>query len=87
MLIRVERLLDIPAGARAPGPGLYRIITDAGDRHAWLATPGYRRLVAFKKPAVDPKPRLFSGRVPGRTTSVNVLRIGRGKMRWPHADA
>lgn len=24
-------LLDIPAGARTPAPGLYRIITDAGD--------------------------------------------------------
>jgi hypothetical protein len=66
---------------------LYRIITDAGDGQTWLATPDYRPLFQFKKPAVDPKPSLFSGRIPGRTTLVDVLRIGRGKMRWPRADA
>jgi hypothetical protein len=82
-----KRLLDVPAGERAPGPGLYRIITDAGDGQTWLATPDYRPLFQFKKPAVDPKPSLFSGRIPGRTTLVDVLRIGRGKMRWPRADA
>ena len=42
---------------------------------------------AFKKSAVDPKPSLFSGRVPGNTVLVDVLRIGRGKLRWPPADA
>lgn len=82
----IKRLLDVPAGVPAPRPGLYRIITDAGDGHTWLVTPDYRRLVQFKKPAVDPKPSLFSGRIAGRTTLVDVLRIGRGKMRWPPAD-
>ena len=82
-----KRLLDVPAGVPAPKAGLYRIITDAGDGQTWLATPDYRRLVPFKKPAVDPKPSLFSGRIPGRTTLVDTLRIGRGKMRWPRADA
>jgi hypothetical protein len=82
-----RRLLDVPPGVPAPRAGLYRIITDAGDGQTWLATPDYRRLVPFKKPAVDPKPSLFSARIPGRTTLVDVLRIGRGKMKWPRADA
>jgi hypothetical protein len=81
-----KKLLDVPLGAPAPGPGLYRIITDAGDGVTWLATPDYRRLVPFKKAAVDPKPSLFSGRISGRTTLVNVFRIGRSKMKWPRAD-
>ena len=84
---QTKRLLDVPQGTPAPGPGLYRIITDAGDGVTWLATPDYQRLAPFKKPAVDPKPSLFSGRIPGRTTLVNILRIGRGKMKWPRADA
>jgi hypothetical protein len=79
-------LLDVPVGVPTPGPGLYRIITDAGDGHTWLATPDYRRLSSFKRPVVDPKPSLFSGRILGRTTLVDVLRIGRGKMKWPRAD-
>jgi hypothetical protein len=82
-----RRLLNVTAGVAAPQPGLYRIITDAGDGHTWLVTPDYQPLVTFKKPAVDPKPSLFSGRISGRTTLVDVLRIGRGKMRWPRADA
>lgn len=81
-----KRLLDVPVGTAAPPPGLYRIITDAGDGRTWLATPDYRRLASFKKPVVDPKPSLFSGRILTRTTLVDVLRIGRGKMRWPPAN-
>ena len=72
-----KRLLDTPA---APPAGLYRIVTDEGDGRTWLAA-------AFKKPAVDPKPSLFSGRLPGNTRLVEALRIGRGKLRWPQADA
>ncbi len=79
-----SRLLDI---AVAPPAGLYRINTDDGDGRTWLTTPDYQRIAAFKKPAVDPKPSLFSGRLPGNTRLVEALRIGRGKLRWPKADA
>jgi hypothetical protein len=83
---RYKRLLDVPVRSAPPG-GLYRIITDEGDGRTWLSTPDYRRVVAFKKPAVDPKPSLFSGRLPGETAVVDALRVGRGKLRWPRADA
>ncbi|WP_237709239.1 hypothetical protein [Sphingomonas elodea] len=79
-----KRLLEIAA---APPAGLYRIVTDEGDGRTWLATPDYQRVAAFKKPAVDPKPSLFSGRLPGNTRLVDALRVGRGKLRWSHADA
>ena len=81
-----KRLLDFPAGS-LPSAGLYRIITDEGDGRTWLSTPDYRRLVPFKKAAVDPKPSLFSGRLAKPTDLVDVLRVGRGKLRWPRADA
>ena len=57
---RYKRLLDIAA---APPAGLYRIVTDEGDGRTWLTTPDYQQIAAFKKPAVDPKPSLFSGRL------------------------
>ena len=79
-----KRLLDTAA---APPAGLYRIVTDEGDGRTWLATPDYQRVAAFKKPAVDPKPSLFSGRLPGNTRLVEAVRVGRGKLRWPTADA
>lgn len=78
-----SRLLDIEV---APPAGLYRIVTDEGDGRTWLATPDYRHIAAFRKPAVDPKPSLFSGRLSGNTRLVEALRIGRGKLRWPKAD-
>lgn len=81
---RYKRLLDIEA---APAAGLYRIVTDQGDGRTWLATPDYQRIAAFKKPAVDPKPSLFAGRLPGNTRLVEALRVGRGKLRWPPTDA
>lgn len=81
---RYKRLLDIE---NAPPAGLYRIVTDEGDGRTWLATPDYQRVAAFKKPAVDPKPSLFSGRLSGNTRLVEALRVGRGKLRWPPADA
>lgn len=81
---RYKRLLDIEA---APPAGLYRIVTDEGDGRTWLATPDYQRVAAFKKPAVDPKPSLFSGRLSGKTSRVEALRVGRGKLRWPPAGA
>ncbi|MCV2219115.1 DEAD/DEAH box helicase [Thauera sp. Sel9] len=79
-----KRLLDTAA---APPAGLYRIVTDEGDGRTWLATPDYQRIAAFKKPAVDPKPSLFSGRLLGNTRLVDVLRVGHGKLRWPSVDA
>lgn len=81
---RYKRLLDIEA---APPAGLYRIVTNEGDGRTWLTTPDYQRVAAFKKPAVDPKPSLFSGRLLGNTRLVEALRVGRGKLRWPPADA
>jgi hypothetical protein len=57
---RYKRLLDIAA---APPAGLYRIVTDEGDGRTWLTAPDYQQIAAFKKPAVDPKPSLFSGRL------------------------
>lgn len=81
---RYKRLLDVAA---APPAGLYRIVTDKGDGRTWLATPDYRHVAAFKKSAVDPKPSLFSGRLPGDTRLVDAIRVGRGKLRWPPADA
>ena len=79
-----KRLLDTAA---APPAGLYRIVTDEGDGRTWLTTPDYQWITAFKKPAVDPKPSLFLGRLPGNTRLVEALRVGRGKLRWPTADA
>ncbi|MCQ0972030.1 DEAD/DEAH box helicase [Paracoccus sp. TK19116] len=81
---RYKRLLDVAA---APPAGLYRIVTDKGDGRTWLTTPDYRHVAAFKKPAMDPKPSLFSGRLPGDTRLVDAVRVGRGKLRWPPADA
>lgn len=77
---RYKRLLDI---AVAPPAGLYRIVTDEDDGRTWLATPDYQRVAAFRKPAVDTKPSLFSGRLPGNTKLVEALRVGPGKLRWP----
>ncbi|MCB1468153.1 MAG: DEAD/DEAH box helicase [Rhizobiaceae bacterium] len=79
-----KRLLD---AAAAPPAGLYRIVTDEGDGRTWLAMPDYQRIAAFSKSAVDPKPSLFSGRLPGKTRLVEALRVGRGKLRWPRANA
>lgn len=83
-IVRYKRLLDTEA---TPPAGLYRIVTDDGDGRTWLATPDYRRIAAFKKTAVDPKPSLFSGQLPGETRLVEALRVGRGELRWPPADA
>lgn len=85
-IYRNRRLLDVPVES-APRAGLYRIITDEGDGRTWLATPDYQRLAAFRKHAVDPKPSLLSGRLPEGVNLVDVLRVGRGKIRWPPANA
>ena len=79
-----RRLLDTAA---TPPAGLYRIVTDKGDGRTWLATPDYQRVAAFVKPAIDPKPSLFSGRLAGNTRLVEASRVGRGKLRWPKANA
>lgn len=77
---RYTRPLEIET---APPAGLYRIVTGEGDGRTWLVTPDYKRVAVFKKAAFDPKPSLFSGRLPGNTRLVEALRIGRGKLRWP----
>ncbi|MDH1271331.1 DEAD/DEAH box helicase [Rhizobium pusense] len=79
-----KRLLDVTG---APPAGLYRIVTDQGDGRTWLATADYQQVAAFRKSAVDPKPSLFSARLPGNTRLVDASRIGRGRLRWPRADA
>jgi hypothetical protein len=79
---RYKRLVEIAA---APPAGLYRVVTDEGDGRTWLVTPDYHRIAPFRKPAVDPKPSLFSGRLPGNTRLVETLRVGRGKLQWPSA--
>lgn len=81
---RFRRLLDIES---APATGLYRVVTDEGDGRTWLATADYQWVAAFKKPAVDPKPSLFSGRLVGKTKLVEALRVGRGRLSWPRADS
>jgi len=40
----------------SPSAALSRIVTNEGDGRAWLVTPDYQRVAAFKKPAVNPKP-------------------------------
>ncbi|MES5483338.1 DEAD/DEAH box helicase [Bradyrhizobium sp. INPA03-11B] len=83
---RDHRLLDLDKKA-APPKGLYRIVSDEGDGHTWLTTPDYQRVGTFTKPIFDPKPSLSSGRLPGKTNLVAVLRVGRATIRWPHAAA
>jgi hypothetical protein len=78
-----KRLLDITT---APPAGVYRVVTGEGDGRTWLMTPDYQRIAPFRKPATDPKPSLFSGRLPGGARLVEALRVGRGKLRWPTAD-
>lgn len=80
---RYKRLLDIEA---VPPAGLYRIVTDEGDRRTWLTTPDYQRVAAFKRPAVDPKPSLFSGQLSGNSRLVETLRVGSGKLFWPRSN-
>ncbi|WP_397392512.1 hypothetical protein [Polynucleobacter sp.] len=81
---RYKQLLDIEA---FPPSGLYRIVTDEGDGGTWLATPDYQKIAVFKKTVIDPKPSVFSGRLPGNTRLVDALRVGCGKLHWPPADA
>ncbi|NBY23556.1 MAG: DEAD/DEAH box helicase, partial [Gammaproteobacteria bacterium] len=78
-----KRHLDI---ATAPPAGLFRIVTDEADGRTWLVSPDYKKVAAFNKPAVDPKPSLFSGRLQGGTRLVEALRVGRGKLHWPSPD-
>lgn len=82
----VEHNKRLLATTAAPPAGLYRIVTDEGDGRTWLTTPDYQRVAAFKTPALDLKPSLFSRRLPGNRRLVEALRIGRGKLRWPQAD-
>lgn len=82
-----KRALDVSSKEMLPAAGLYRIITNGGDGRTWLSTPDFRPVVAFKKSALDPKPSQVSGRLAAGTSVVDAIRIGRGKMQWPPADA
>jgi hypothetical protein len=81
-----RRLLDIPSGAKHPPAGFYRLQPNAdSDGRTLLATPDYRRIAAFKEAVSDPKPSLISGTLPGNTSLVTALRLGRAKATWPLA--
>jgi hypothetical protein len=80
---RHKALLDVQP---APPPGLYRVVTDEVEGRTWLTTPDYKRVAAFKLSAMDPKPSVFSARLQSNTPFVNVLRVGPGKLRWPHVE-
>lgn len=80
-----KRRLAVAANA-APGAGLYRIATDDEGGETWLLTPDFRRQASFAKPADNPKPNLISGRLAGGTAVVEVVRMGRGKLKWATAD-
>lgn len=75
-----KRRLDVAA---YPLPGLYRIVANEEDGQPWLATPDYQRIAVFREPAVDPKPSLFYGRLPGNTNLVEASRVGLGGLGWP----
>jgi len=84
-LSRSERALDISADD-APAAGLYRIDPSGDDGRAKLLTPDYSFVANFKKAPRDQAPRLLSAVAAGGKTVVSVIRIGRGKMRWPLAN-
>ena len=82
-----KRLLDLSPGATAPPRGFYRVLTDADEEgRTWLSSADYQPIAPFKRAAVDPKPSLFSGTLPGDTKIVEALRIGHGTARWPRAN-
>lgn len=81
-----KRLFDVSTRS-VPAAGLYRVVTDERDGRTWLMTADYQRVGAFRKPAVDPKPSLLSGRLRRGKRLVDVMRVGRGEMHWPRSNA
>jgi hypothetical protein len=80
-----KRLLVLPA-EKLPPSGLYRVLpSGAADGRTWLAKPDYQPIAPFKKAVRDLKPSLISGRLPGKSSVVTAVRIGRGKATWPRA--
>lgn len=71
----------------APPAGLYRIEKDELAGETWLATPDYRRTARFKKSIDDRSPSLLLGRLKANETVAAIERMGRGKAKWPRADA
>ncbi len=71
----------------APRAGIYRIEKDELAGETWLATPDYRRSARFKKSIDDRSPSLLLGRLKANETVAAIERMGRGKAKWPRADA
>jgi hypothetical protein len=82
-ITRYRRRLDSDV---SPSSGIYRILTESPDGRTWLATPDFQQIATFKKPAIDPKPSLFWGRVRGESGFVEALRLGTGILSWPPSD-
>ncbi len=79
-----KRRLDID---EPPKPGPYRVVANAaGDGRTWLMTPDFQPVAPFVKPINDQQPSLIAGIVVEGTRVVDVIRKGRGRVRWPRAD-
>jgi hypothetical protein len=52
-----------------------------------LRKRAYQSVATLKKPAIDPKLRLFWGRLLGDSRLLEALRVGDGKLRWPQANS
>jgi hypothetical protein len=82
-----KRLLALPAEKPPPSKGLYRVLPSGPpDGRTWLLTPDYKPIAPFKKAMRDLKPSLIAGTLPGRSSIVTTVRIGRGKATWPRAN-
>lgn len=82
--LRLRRLLDIEDDGIL-SDGFYRIVPNAaGDGRTWLVTPDYQPVAPFLKAIRDQKPSLLSGCVVNGSKEVKIMRIGRGKISWPH---
>ena len=83
-----KRLLDLPVNSPHPQKGLYRVLPNADEKgRTWLSTLDYQLIAPFKKAVRDQKPSLFVGRLPGGTSVVEAVRLGRGAANWPRAYA
>jgi hypothetical protein len=82
-----RRLLALPANRSHPSKGLYRVLPSGNvDGRTWLSTPDYHPIAPFKRTMRDLKPSLISGTLPGNSSVVAAVRLGRGKATWPLAN-
>ena len=82
-----KRLLELPEGKPHPSKGLYRVLPSGyADGRTWLSTPDYQPIAPFKKAMRDLKPSVTSGTLPGKSSVVTAVRLGRGKATWPLAN-